>query len=59
GPGAVGPGAVGPGAVGPGAVGPGAVGPGAVGGGWSRRPEVRHACRLSMGIGMFAMLLTL
>ncbi|MET7763933.1 DUF5134 domain-containing protein [Streptomyces sp. NPDC005393] len=59
GPGAVGPGAVGPGAVGPGAVGPGAVGPGAVGGGWSRRPELRHACRLSMGIGMFAMLLTL
>lgn len=27
--------------------------------GWSRRPELRHACRLSMGIGMFAMLLTL
>jgi hypothetical protein len=26
---------------------------------WSRRPELRHACRLSMGIGMFAMLLTL
>jgi hypothetical protein len=27
--------------------------------GWSRRPELRHACRLAMGIGMFAMLLTL
>ncbi|MEU2208009.1 DUF5134 domain-containing protein [Streptomyces hygroscopicus] len=25
----------------------------------SRRPELRHACRLSMGIGMCAMLLTL
>ncbi|MET7934889.1 DUF5134 domain-containing protein [Streptomyces sp. NPDC005322] len=47
------------GPVGAGAAGSGAVGPGAVGGGWSRRPEVRHACRLSMGIGMFAMLLTL
>ncbi|MGR3937406.1 DUF5134 domain-containing protein [Streptomyces sp. BRA346] len=27
--------------------------------GWSRRPELRHACRLTMAIGMFAMLLTL
>ncbi|MFI0773927.1 DUF5134 domain-containing protein [Streptomyces sp. NPDC021212] len=26
---------------------------------WSRRPELRHACRLTMAIGMFAMLLTL
>ncbi|MBL1096704.1 DUF5134 domain-containing protein [Streptomyces coffeae] len=26
---------------------------------WSRRPELGHACRLSMAIGMFAMLLTL
>ncbi|MEU9793647.1 DUF5134 domain-containing protein [Streptomyces sparsogenes] len=26
---------------------------------WSRRPELAEACRLSMGIGMFAMLLTL
>ncbi|EFL21547.1 putative integral membrane protein [Streptomyces himastatinicus ATCC 53653] len=27
--------------------------------GWSRRPELRHACRLTMAIGMFVMLLTL
>lgn len=27
--------------------------------GWSRSPELRHACRLTMAIGMFAMLLTL
>lgn len=27
--------------------------------GRSRRPELRHACRLTMAIGMFAMLLTL
>jgi len=27
--------------------------------GWSRLPELRHACRLTMAIGMFAMLLTL
>lgn len=27
--------------------------------GWSQRPELRHACRLTMAIGMFAMLLTL
>ncbi|GAA0563346.1 MULTISPECIES: DUF5134 domain-containing protein [Streptomyces] len=33
-------------------------GAGSSGIGWSRRPELRHACRLSMGIGMFAMLLT-
>ncbi|MFF8003504.1 DUF5134 domain-containing protein [Streptomyces sp. NPDC007917] len=26
---------------------------------WSRRPELADACRLSMGIGMLAMLLTL
>ncbi|QKV91451.1 DUF5134 domain-containing protein [Streptomyces sp. NA02950] len=26
---------------------------------WSRRPELWHACRLSMAIGMFAMLLAL
>ncbi|WP_435243832.1 DUF5134 domain-containing protein [Streptomyces cucumeris] len=26
---------------------------------WARRPELRHACRLSMAIGTFAMLLTL
>jgi hypothetical protein len=26
--------------------------------GWGDRPEVARACRLSMGIGMFAMLLT-
>ncbi|NEW76805.1 DUF5134 domain-containing protein [Streptomyces rhizosphaericus] len=36
-----------------------AAGAGPPGAGWSRRPELRHACRLSMGIGMFAMLLTL
>ncbi len=40
----------------------GAVG-GAVGGrgsvGWGDRPELARACRLSMGIGMVAMLLTL
>lgn len=32
---------------------------GAPSSGWSRRPELRHACRLTMAIGMFAMLLTL
>ncbi|AQW54985.1 DUF5134 domain-containing protein [Streptomyces violaceusniger] len=32
-------------------------GAGSSGTGWSRRPELRHACRLSMGIGMCAMLL--
>jgi hypothetical protein len=26
--------------------------------GWGDRPELARACRLSMGIGMFAMLLT-
>ncbi|MFB7331405.1 DUF5134 domain-containing protein [Streptomyces adustus] len=31
----------------------------AVGGGWGDRPELARACRLSMGIGMVAMLLTL
>ncbi|WP_069871217.1 DUF5134 domain-containing protein [Streptomyces malaysiensis] len=34
-------------------------GAGPPGADWSRRPELRHACRLSMGIGMFAMLVTL
>ncbi|MFH8475714.1 DUF5134 domain-containing protein [Streptomyces sp. NPDC018000] len=34
-------------------------GGGAVGGGWGAWPEVALACRLMMGIGMFAMLLTL
>ncbi|MER5597505.1 DUF5134 domain-containing protein [Streptomyces sp. NPDC002265] len=32
---------------------------GTVGGGWGDRPELARACRLSMGIGMVAMLLTL
>ncbi|UCA50728.1 DUF5134 domain-containing protein [Streptomyces sp. WA6-1-16] len=34
-------------------------GPGGFGGGTDRRPELTTACRLTMGIGMFAMLLTL
>jgi len=34
-------------------------GAGPPGAGPSRGPELRHACRLSMGIGMFAMLLAL
>ncbi|PVD09554.1 DUF5134 domain-containing protein [Streptomyces sp. CS147] len=34
-------------------------GPGGFGGGTDRRPELTTACRLAMGIGMFAMLLTL
>ncbi|MEU1801527.1 DUF5134 domain-containing protein [Streptomyces sp. NPDC019937] len=37
----------------------GAAAAGAPRAGWSRRPELRHACRLAMAIGMFAMLLTL
>ncbi|WAP54730.1 DUF5134 domain-containing protein [Streptomyces sp. S465] len=37
----------------------GAVGAGPAGAGRPRRPELRHAWRLSMGIGMCAMLLTL
>ncbi|OMI34342.1 DUF5134 domain-containing protein [Streptomyces sparsogenes] len=37
----------------------GGSGGGAGGLAWSRRPELAEACRLSMGIGMFAMLLTL
>ncbi|WP_406099191.1 DUF5134 domain-containing protein [Streptomyces sp. NBC_01013] len=32
---------------------------GAVGGDWGARPELAMACRLTMGIAMFAMLLTL
>ncbi|MGW2823800.1 DUF5134 domain-containing protein [Streptomyces sp. NPDC001443] len=32
---------------------------GTVGGGWGDRPELARACRLSMGIGMVAMLLAL
>ncbi|MFI1227645.1 MULTISPECIES: DUF5134 domain-containing protein [unclassified Streptomyces] len=34
-------------------------GPGGFGGGTDGRPELTTACRLTMGIGMFAMLLTL
>ncbi|MFB8142697.1 DUF5134 domain-containing protein [Streptomyces parvus] len=34
-------------------------GPGGFGGGTDGRPELTAACRLTMGIGMFAMLLTL
>ncbi|MER6104942.1 DUF5134 domain-containing protein [Streptomyces sp. NPDC001832] len=34
-------------------------GGGPVGGGWGTRPELALACRLTMGIAMFAMLLTL
>lgn len=34
-------------------------GSGATTGGWGDRPELARACRLSMGIGMVAMLLTL
>ncbi|MER5750460.1 DUF5134 domain-containing protein [Streptomyces sp. NPDC002088] len=34
-------------------------GAGTVAGGWGDRPELARACRLSMGIGMVAMLLTL
>ncbi|MGW1724332.1 DUF5134 domain-containing protein [Streptomyces sp. NPDC002306] len=34
-------------------------GAGATTGGWGDRPELARACRLSMGIGMVAMLLTL
>ncbi|MFI7328662.1 DUF5134 domain-containing protein [Streptomyces rubiginosohelvolus] len=34
-------------------------GPGGIGGGMDGRPELTTACRLTMGIGMFAMLLTL
>ncbi|MFF2329859.1 MULTISPECIES: DUF5134 domain-containing protein [unclassified Streptomyces] len=34
-------------------------GGGPVGGGWVARPELALACRLTMGIAMFAMLLTL
>ncbi|MEU6575159.1 DUF5134 domain-containing protein [Streptomyces sp. NPDC046805] len=38
---------------------PDAVADGAAGLGWGDRPELARACRLSMGIGMVAMLLTL
>ncbi|WP_159765833.1 DUF5134 domain-containing protein [Streptomyces sp. HM190] len=38
--------------------GPGSVNVARGGTGWGDRPEVARACRLSMGIGMFAMLLT-
>ncbi|MES9506397.1 DUF5134 domain-containing protein [Streptomyces sp. NPDC000609] len=34
-------------------------GGGPAGGGWSTRPELALACRLTMGLAMFAMLLTL
>lgn len=37
----------------------GAVAGGAPTGGWAARPELASACRLTMGIAMFAMLLTL
>ncbi|MGW8489742.1 DUF5134 domain-containing protein [Streptomyces sp. NPDC055886] len=37
----------------------GGPGPGGFGGGTDGRPELTTACRLTMGIGMFAMLLTL
>ncbi|MFD4762877.1 DUF5134 domain-containing protein [Streptomyces sp. NPDC058439] len=39
--------------------GSGPVAGGPVGGGWAARPELALACRLTMGIAMFAMLLTL
>ncbi|MGW6290111.1 DUF5134 domain-containing protein [Streptomyces sp. NPDC055107] len=42
-----------------GGTGPAARGPGGFGGGTDGRPELMSACRLTMGIGMFAMLLTL
>ncbi|ADI05164.1 integral membrane protein [Streptomyces bingchenggensis BCW-1] len=38
---------------------PAGAGSGSGGLAWSRRPELADACRLSMGIGMLAMLLTL
>lgn len=41
----------------PGPSGAGGAGPGGIR--WGDRPEVALACRLSMGIGMFAMLLTM
>lgn len=42
-----------------GGAGPGGHGAGDLGGGAGGRPEMATACRLTMGIGMFAMLLTL
>ncbi|MFF8913986.1 DUF5134 domain-containing protein [Streptomyces sp. NPDC015032] len=42
-----------------GPVGGGSAGEGSAGGGWGARPELALACRLTMGIAMFAMLLTL
>ncbi|MFI9627941.1 DUF5134 domain-containing protein [Streptomyces sp. NPDC052042] len=38
---------------------PAVAGAGAAGGGWAARPELALACRMTMGIAMFAMLLTI